>query len=642
MPTTTPKIQLLPQMLADIIAAGEVAERPASVVKELAENSLDAGAHTITVEIKGGGSELIRVADDGCGIPVEDVKTAFLRHATSKIARRQDLERIGTLGFRGEALAAISAVSRVSMTTKTQDGETGTRVFLEGGEVTEFERCAARAGTEIEVRDLFYNTPARRKFLKTDRAESGEILRTMTRLALSRPDIAFRYIRDGQTEFSSPGDGKAESCVYSVLGRDFLLALTPVSFSSEDGGAQDSAKITVTGFSSDPEQLRGARTSQFFFVNGRGIRSARLTAAVEAAYRNRQFAGKFPACVIYVEVSPASVDVNVHPQKTEIKFLYENEVFSAVYHAVLSALDGKNSALRPTVSAQPAVLPERAAVPANAGLPAEAAPVPGGTYYAAPSSEKPGGYFMKQPELVYNARVFADIPNELLQTTSEKEHETPEADSKTEAAPAEPAEELAQPAFNAVRIPEYRYVGEFFTRYIAVETGDTLVIIDKHAAHERMYFDAMKQSAANAAAQAATQELLMPIVMTISGEELDALEQSSELLLSIGFVLEAFGAKSLTVRAVPADIAFADIESTVEELAENLTNGRFSAEKRIDEALASVACKKAIKSGTGSDPKELDALIAAVLSGAVTQCPHGRPVKKVWAKGDFDKMFLRI
>ncbi|MDR0813768.1 MAG: DNA mismatch repair endonuclease MutL [Oscillospiraceae bacterium] len=636
MQPTSPKIQLLPQALADIIAAGEVAERPAAVVKELAENSLDAGARTITVEIIGGGSELVRVTDDGGGIPPEDVKTAFLRHATSKITRRQDLERIGTLGFRGEALAAISSVSRTQMTTKTQNAASGTRVFLEGGEVTEFEPCAARSGTEIEVRDLFYNTPARRKFLKTDRAESGEILRIMTRLALSRPDIAFRYIRDGQPEFSTPGDGKAESSIYSVLGRDFLLALTPVVFSSEDSGTQDSAKITVTGFSSDPEQLRGARTSQYFFVNGRSVKSARLTAAVEAAYKNRRFVGKFPACVIYVAVSPASVDVNVHPQKTEIKFLYENEVFSAVYHAVLSALDGKNSLAQPVAQQQSTSThtdTASTAVPAEAEAPS--APVPGSTYYTAPSSESRGGYFLKQPDFVYNPRVFADVPNEFLQNASAGEPEIPEPE-------AEPAAALLQPGLNAVPIPEYRYVGEFFTRYIAVETGDSLVIIDKHAAHERMYFDAMKESAANSAAGAATQELLLPVVINVSGEDLDALEQNTELLVSVGFVLEAFGSKSLTVRAVPADIAFADIAATIEELAENLTNGKFSAEKRIDEALATIACKKAIKSGTGSDPKELDTLIAAVLSGAVTQCPHGRPVKKVWTKGDFDKMFLRI
>ena len=332
-----PLIQQLSPHLADMISAGEVVERPASVVKELLENAIDAGATAVTVELRGGGMSLIRVSDNGCGIAPEELKTAFLRHATSKLRTEEDLACIGTLGFRGEALAAISSVSHIELTTCERGAAEGTYMSLEAGDIQEMRPAGAPEGTSIAVRGLFYNTPARRKFLKSDKAEGAACLQAALRCALGRPDVSIRCIRDGKEEFFTPGDGRAESAIYALLGRETALGMLPVQSESGLYG------IGVSGFTGSPGTGRGSRSAQYFFCNDRHIKSQLLQAAIEQAYKGTLLTGRFPACVIYLSINPAVVDVNVHPAKTEVKFSDERAVFNAVHYAALGALEARRA-----------------------------------------------------------------------------------------------------------------------------------------------------------------------------------------------------------------------------------------------------------------------------------------------------------
>ena len=389
-----PDIQILSPHLADLIAAGEVVERPASVVKELVENAFDAGARTVTVELRGGGATYLRVTDDGCGMAPEDAGIAFLRHATSKLHDEQGLEAIGTMGFRGEALAAISAVSHITLTTRQRGAAAGTHITLDAGDIQDMYETGCPEGTTMIVRDLFFNTPARRKFLKSDRAEGAACAAAALRCALGRPDVSVRCIRDGEEVFFSPGDNKLDSCVYSLLGRDLAMSLLPCA-GEADG-------VRVHGFISSPAAGRGSRAQQYFFCNGRWIRSAALQAALEQAYRNTLLVGRFPACVLYIELSCAAVDVNVHPAKTEVKFTHERAVFDAVYYGARAALEAEKAPVttlprtapkpEPAPKADPFVPSAPKAAPAAAQHPpAPAAPTfaPARTYApAAPAEEE--------------------------------------------------------------------------------------------------------------------------------------------------------------------------------------------------------------------------------------------------------------
>ena len=363
-----PEIQVLSPHVADLIAAGEVVERPASVAKELVENAIDAGAGQVTVEIAHGGLTFLRVTDDGCGIPAGQLATAFLRHATSKLRTEYDLEAIGTLGFRGEALAAIAAVSRVEVLTRTADSPLGASLSLEGGVPGEVEEAGCPLGTTMVVRDLFYNTPARLKFMKKDAAEGAAVFAAVQREALSHPEVSVKFIRDGKQELLTPGDGQLQSAVYAVLGRELALGLRPVKGSGED--------MAVSGFVSLPACCRGSRSWQFFFVNGRQVKSKLMTAALEQAYQNQKMVGKFPGCVLYLTTKLSAVDVNVHPAKTEVKFGSERAVFSAVYHAVLSALEGDRSHPRAEWRQEAIPVPPAQAEPQQTRIPLERPPRP--------------------------------------------------------------------------------------------------------------------------------------------------------------------------------------------------------------------------------------------------------------------------
>ena len=641
-----PDIQILSPHLADLIAAGEVVERPASVVKELVENAFDAGARTVTVELRGGGATYLRVTDDGCGMTPEDAGIAFLRHATSKLHDAQGLEAIGTMGFRGEALAAISAVSHITLTTRRQGAPGGTHMTLDAGEIQDMYETGCPEGTTMIVRDLFYNTPARRKFLKTDRAEGAACAAAALRCALGRPDVSVRCIRDGEELFFSPGDSKLDSCVYSLLGRELAKTLLPCE-SEVDG-------VRVHGFISSPAAGRGSRAQQHFFCNGRWIKSAALQAALEQAYRNTLLVGRFPACVLYVELSCAAVDVNVHPAKTEVKFSHERAVFDAVYYGARAALEAerapaaaapKPAAPKPEPASAPApkadpflpAAPSRSAAPAAPAfsgartyapaVPAEEAVSfrsPTASAFAAPRVTPP-------PVFTAPARTAPQppMPKPVVQgVQTALEPESAEAETPSPLARAVPPE-----------TPPARLIGEAMHTYILVEKGDTLILIDKHAAHERINFDRLRQNPADIPSQT----LLEPLPFTPDASDAEVLQQHGDTLAELGFTLEPFGRSDYILRGVPAQIDAGDALPALEEICAQLRHGAHTDAQAVrDEVLKTVACKAAIKAGWQTEPEELLRLADAVCAGEVKYCPHGRPVAVTLTRRELDKLFKRI
>lgn len=638
-----PDIQILSPHLADLIAAGEVVERPASVVKELVENAFDAGARTVTVELRGGGATYLRVTDDGCGMAPEDAGIAFLRHATSKLHDEQGLEAIGTMGFRGEALAAISAVSHITLTTRQRGAAAGTHMTLDAGDIQDMYETGCPEGTTMIVRDLFFNTPARRKFLKSDRAEGAACAAAALRCALGRPDVSVRCIRDGEEVFFSPGDNKLDSCVYSLLGRDLAMSLLPCA------GAGDG--VRVHGFISSPAAGRGSRAQQYFFCNGRWIKSAALQAALEQAYRNTLLVGRFPACVLYIELSCAAVDVNVHPAKTEVKFTHERAVFDAVYYGARAALEAEREPITtlpkaakpaPAPTADPFVPTAPKAAPAAAQhQPAPAAPTfaPARTYApAAPAEEavafrSPTASAFAAPR-VAPPPVFASPARPVPGTPPEPVAQPVQTAIEPEPAVPSPLESAAPPAE-----PPARLIGEAMHTYILVEKGETLILIDKHAAHERINFDRLRQNPADIPSQT----LLEPLPFTPDASDADVLQQYGGLLAELGFTLEAFGRCDYILRGVPAQLDAADALPALEEICAQLRHGaRMDAQSVRDEVLKTVACKAAIKAGWQTEPEELLRLADAVCAGEVKYCPHGRPVAVTLTRRELDKLFKRI
>lgn len=629
-----PEIQILSPHLADLIAAGEVVERPASVVKELVENAFDAGARTVTVELRGGGATYLRVTDDGCGMAPEDAGIAFLRHATSKLHDEQGLEAIGTMGFRGEALAAISAVSHITLTTRQRGAAAGTHMTLDAGDIQDMYETGCPEGTTMIVRDLFFNTPARRKFLKSDRAEGAACAAAALRCALGRPDVSVRCIRDGEEVFFSPGDNKLDSCVYSLLGRDLAMSLLPCA-GEADG-------VRVHGFISSPAAGRGSRAQQYFFCNGRWIRSAALQAALEQAYRNTLLVGRFPACVLYVELSCAAVDVNVHPAKTEVKFTHERAVFDAVYYGARAALEAEKAPVTtlPKTAAKPEPAPKadpfvpsapKAAPAQRPSAPSAAAPTfaPARTY--APAAPAEDAVALRSPTASAFAapRVTPPASEPIVpvarpvQTAIEPEPIIPS-----------PLECAAPPAE-----PPARLIGEAMHTYILVEKGETLILIDKHAAHERINFDRLRQSPADIPSQT----LLEPLPFTPDASDADVLQQYDDVLAELGFTLEPFGRNDYILRGVPAQLDAADALPALEEICAQLRHGaQMDAQSVRDEVLKTVACKAAIKAGWQTEPEELLRLADAVCAGAVKYCPHGRPVAVTLTRRELDKLFKRI
>ena len=617
-----PQINILSSHVADLIAAGEVVEKPANAVKELLENAFDAHARSVIVDIRGGGRECIRIIDDGAGMSAEDAGICCLRHATSKLSDAKGLEAIGTMGFRGEALAAIASVSRMSITTRQRGTAQGTRVELTAGEIDEMNEIGCREGTVIEVRDLFYNTPARLKFLGSDRAEGQACVQTALRSAMGRPEISVRCLKDGAEQFFTPGDGKLESCVYALLGRE--TALDFLSVESENEG------ILCRGFVSAPEHCRGNRTNQYFFCNGRPIRSQKLSAALEQAYKNTAMVGKFPACVLYIELNPNAVDVNVHPTKSEVRFADEKAVFDAVYYGALSALT-KEDKLSISGYVPPVIRSE---------------PKPTNSAKAAPRAD----YFQSMSAAEFRAKASGwDKPSkqesvwvpalqkEILRDSGGSSYSAPVRPLHVKKTP--PAAVVQEVMDESFREEPIRYIGEALRLYILLEQGDKLILIDKHAAHERLLFDKIRLWEQPLMAQ----ELLLSVSVEADAEAMELWERNRALFSHLGFECEPFGERSLLLRTVPADIDPAEAAPLLEELLSKLREGRSLSLQDIREKLAeTVACKAAVKSGYSTDREELQALAKRVLSGEVKYCPHGRPVAVVLTKTELDKRFERI
>lgn len=610
-----PKINLLSKQVSELIAAGEVVERPASVLKELIENSIDAGATIITVEIKNGGISYMRITDNGCGISEEDVPLAFMRHATSKITNSDDLNSISTLGFRGEALAAISSVSRVKLLTKTADSDTGTLFEIEGGEQMEYSPTGCPNGTTIIISDLFYNTPARMKFLKKDVSEANACANVIDRIALSHTEISFKFIRDGKQVLSTNGDKNLRNAVYSILGREFSSNLIDVNSTTNT--------ISVSGLICKPFACKATRNNQYTFLNGRLVRSGTVIAAVEQAYKNSAMIGKFPSFVLYLTVPFDTVDVNVHPAKTEVRFSDEKVVFEAVYAAVKNSLSSGDT--RPEIKTPQATFNqfERLSVPQFKQAVFESAPAE----TTKPKASKTTLVFEtpEKPEFT-KSTLFVDI-NPEPKTTNYQPLQTIKVDN------SEPIVPILEPEKEAVII-----IGEAFNTYIVAQMGESVFLIDKHAAHERILFENLKKLH-----KIEVQALLTPITVTLNKNEYNAIIENADILQQCGFEVEDFGINSLAVRAVPTTLVDEDLSLILSEIAESLIkSGKVQIELE-DNLFHTVACKAAIKAGSKLSLLEMQNLAEKVLrSKEIMYCPHGRPVAFEIKKRELEKMFGRI
>lgn len=634
-----PKIIQLDRHVADLIAAGEVVERPASAVKELVENSIDAGAKNITIELQNGGMTFLRITDDGCGMEPVDARTAFLRHATSKIRKKEDLACIGTLGFRGEALAAISSVSKIDLLTRAQGAENGVRLHLEAGQVLSEEPAGCPCGTTILVRELFYNTPARMKFMKSDAAESSAVFSVVQQQALAHPEISFRFLKDGQEQLHTDGQGDRMAAIYAIYGRELANNMLLVDGSWE--------KLRVRGFVTKPTATRGNRAWQSFFVNNRYIKSRLLSAALEEAYRNQIMVGRFPACVLEIDMPVQAVDVNVHPAKTEVKFLSEREVFDAVHYAVLSTLS--RAAGRPEWKT-----PEKKqeAAPQPQSQPKAVQPPKPGFYQTMQASEyrrqaaqqpvqKPA-----QPVLASPVQLPRSEPVPAQQSFPLPKPEVrpePKPEPKIEVRPEPKPEPVKEPeAQQALSVPEepFRIIGEALHTYIIVEQGEAVLFLDKHAAHERIRFEALKKEDHPIMAQL----LLAPVSAELSREEAAAVLENRALLERCGFETEDFGGGDVLIRQIPSDVDVEDAKALLQELAGDLLAGKtLDPDSLRDNLLHTIACKSAIKAGWQTSDEELRRLVQEVLSrDDIKYCPHGRPVCVTLTKRQLEKQFKRV
>ena len=638
-----PKIIQLDRHVADLIAAGEVVERPASAVKELVENSIDAGAKNITIELQNGGMTFLRITDDGCGMEPVDARTAFLRHATSKIRKKEDLACIGTLGFRGEALAAISSVSKIDLLTRAQGAENGVRLHLEAGQVLSEEPAGCPCGTTILVRELFYNTPARMKFMKSDAAESSAVFSVVQQQALAHPEISFRFLKDGQEQLHTDGQGDRMAAIYAIYGRELANNMLPVDGSWE--------KLRVRGFVTKPTATRGNRAWQSFFVNNRYIKSRLLSAALEEAYRNQIMVGRFPACVLEIDMPVQAVDVNVHPAKTEVKFLSEREVFDAVHYAVLSTLSraaGRPEWKTPEKKQEPAPQPQT--------QPKIVQPPKPGFYQTMQASEyrrqaaqqpvqKPTQPVLASPvQLPCSEPVPAQQSFPLPKPEAKPEvRPEPKPEPKIEVRPEPKPEPVKEPeAQQALSVPEepFRIIGEALHTYIIVEQGEAVLFLDKHAAHERIRFEALKKEDHPIMAQL----LLAPVSAELSREEAAAVLENRALLERCGFETEDFGGGDVLIRQIPSDVDVEDAKALLQELAGDLLAGKtLDPDSLRDNLLHTIACKSAIKAGWQTSDEELRRLVQEVLSrDDIKYCPHGRPVCVTLTKRQLEKQFKRV
>ena len=676
-----PKIIQLSPHIANLIAAGEVVERPASVVKELLENAVDAGASKVTIEIRDGGMTFLRVTDNGCGMAPEDARTAFKRHATSKLRTAEDLAAIGTMGFRGEALAAIASVSRIDLMTKTAGAISGVSLHLEAGEILEETEVGCPEGTTIIIRDLFYNTPARMKFMKSDTVEGGRVAAAVQMQALAHPEVAFQFLRDGKQILSTPGNGGLQAAVYCVYGRE-CAQMVQVESRWEN--------YSLTGYVSKPTDARPSRNLQTFFVNNRPVKSKLLVAALEEAYRNQIMVGKFPACVLHLTLPAGAVDVNVHPAKTEVKFLSEKAVFDCVHYGVLGALNKQTD--RPQVQFKKSV-PEPIAQTVPAAKPAYAPPAPPvkaqpslkdmslrtGTHTgaatpsgSAATKKEPFFRTMTAEEYKTFSTALKDAPQpkpEAAAATLKKVERpaalplretvilpqakpapvpapapkvsipSPSVIPKPVSVPAPVEEEMEQTALEMPQEIPWRMVGELYNSYIIVEQGEEAFLIDKHAAHERILFEKLKANQEKISSQA----LLTPVPVRLSPSAAAELLANKDMLDELGFEIDEFGENTVLLRQIPMDLSPDMAAESIETMASDLLSGRRERKDTVrDELLHTVACKAAIKAGWKNDEKELLAVVKEVMAREeLKYCPHGRPICVTLSKKQLEKQFKR-
>ena len=619
------KIIQLSQHVANLIAAGEVVERPASVVKELLENAVDAGATQVTVEIRDGGMTFLRVTDNGCGMSPEDARTAFLRHATSKLRNAEDLTAIGTMGFRGEALAAIASVSRIDLMTKLSGTGCGTSLTLKAGNITDDSEVGCPDGTTIIVRDLFFNTPARMKFMKSDTVEGSKVSAAVQLQALAHPDVAFRFLRDGKEVLSTPGTGGLDAAVYSIYGRESGRMVKADSHWEN---------YHLSGFVSKPTDARPSRAMQTFFVNGRPVKSRLMIAALEEAYRNQIMVGKFPGCVLHLTLPPTAVDVNVHPAKTEVKFLNEKAVFDCIHYGVLGALNKTPD--RPEMQFKPAPRPPVSQTPPPAKAKPEA-------FFRTMSAEEYRNFssaLQNAPQPKPQAAAAAASIVERASHALRQEAVILPQVNEPKVTP--PQEAIPEPEQQTLPIPQeasWRLVGELYNSYILVEQGDEAFLIDKHAAHERILFEKLK---ANQEAISA-QTLLTPIPCRLRPDGAAILLTNRALLEELGFEIDEFGDNTILLRQIPMDLAPEDASDAIDALAADLLNGRQEDTASIrDEILHTVACKAAIKAGWITSREELLSLAGQVMAREdLKYCPHGRPICICLSKKQLEKQFKR-
>ena len=634
------RINVLPKEIYQLIAAGEVVERPSSVVKEMIENSLDAGAKNITLEIKNGGSTYIRITDDGCGIERDDVRKVFISHATSKISKKDDLNSIATLGFRGEAMASISAVSKVELLTKAENEEIGTRYEIAGGEELEFDDAGCPNGTTIVVRDIFFNTPARMKFLKKDVTEGNQVAGIVDRMAISHPEISFRFIRDGKQVLITSGNGDLKSTVYSVLGKEMSDSLMSVDYSFND--------MRITGFVSKPTASRKSRAGQYFYINNRIVKSKTAMAALEQAYKNTIMVGRFPACVLNIELNPAQVDVNVHPAKTEVRFANEKPIFDLVYYAVKTAIENDRTVKEVEFKENPIYRQESKNVYQNNDNKSFQAKFD----FFKKKDEPPSQQVIKTKPREDFWQVEAPKPEYKIARDEKPkprvdiniEYEEPEeiSTAKSKDAPKERDIEkvvITDEKDNENFIPNFKLIGEAFKTYLIVEIENELYFIDKHAAHERMNFERFK-----AQATVETQMLLAPVVVNLTKDEFIAISENVELIKKCGFELEEFGESQIIVRAIPSLVDGDSVKDLMLEIAQKLLEHKTDIlPDKIDWIYHSASCRGAVKAGDYTSRQEQEMFVKKLLSMPnIRFCPHGRPVFIKMSKYDIEKQFGRV
>lgn len=636
-----PEINILPKEIYQLIAAGEVVERPSSIVKEMIENSVDAGAKNITVEIKNGGTTYIRITDDGCGIERSEVKKVFISHATSKICAKEDLNSIGTLGFRGEAMASISAVARVELLTKSSLEDVGTRYEIAAGEEISLDDAGCPNGTTIVVRDMFYNTPARMKFLKKDVTEGNSVAGVVDRMAISHPEISFRFIRDSKQTLITSGNGDLKSAIYSVFGKEISESLISVDYSYEN--------MRVSGFVSKPTASRKSRAMQFFFINSRLVKSATAMAALEQAYKNSIMQGRFPMCVLNIELNPALVDVNVHPAKIEVRFANEKPIFHLVYFGVKMAVENdrsvKEAQFTPRfeeIYSQPAedkkentyssrldFFKRKPEPPVQQTFRIKSdAPVVYGT-----DDKKSSDAVLSSSGNAYNKPVVS-VNNSLNQSKPDVRIEEDNSIDVIEST------QQVVTADETVKedVPSFKLIGEAFKTYLIVEIENELYFIDKHAAHERMNYEAFRSQA-----EIETQMLLTGQAVNLSKDELGAFIDNAELVGKCGFEVEQFGESSVIVRAIPSLASGSNIEDLITEIAQKLLEHKTDIEPdKIDWIYHSASCRGAVKAGDFTSPIEQELFVKKLLSMPnIRFCPHGRPVFIKISRYDIEKQFGR-